>query len=120
MSNKITKDDLNLKSFFEQAMGYTITRASFAHGTLVYYMTTGSKDIRFEQKADTSMSITICGVTRTIPAEPMLEKALGHKPSRLEICRIVQEVLLKMIHDQLDETRKQVTGDFERFSRRGH
>lgn len=93
-----------------------------AVGTLTFWMYSRKDDKRilFEQKPDTSMSITIEGVTRNIPARDQLEAALGHTPTQLEICRIVQEVILKMIDDQQDETRRQVGRDFDRFSRRGH
>lgn len=119
---EVKKTDLQLKTFFEKTLGFVIQRASFTKGTLTFWMYSKKYDKRilFEQKPDTSMSITIDSVTRNIPACDKLEKALGHVPTQLEICRIVQEVILRMIDDQEDETRKQVTRDFDRFSRRGH
>lgn len=118
----VTEKDTQLKTFFEKSMGFVIRKAAFARGTLTYYMYSreDDKNIFFEQKPDTSMSCTIEGVTRNIPARDALEAALGHKPSGVEVCRIVQEVILKMIDDQLDETKRQVGRDFDRFSRRGH
>lgn len=118
----ITERDTQLKTFFEKSMGFVITKASFNRGTLTYYMYSEQhrKSILFEQKPDTSMSCTIQGVTRNIPARDQIQTALGHKPTDLEICRIVQEVILKMLDDQLDETSRQVGRDFDRFSRRGH
>lgn len=119
---KIVDKDTQLKTFFERSMGFVIQKAVFNRGTLTYYMYSkeDGKNIFFEQKPDTSMSCTIEGVTRNIPARDKLETALGHKPTNVEICRIVQEVILKMIDDQLDETKRQVGRDFDRFSRRGH
>lgn len=119
---EIQKSDTQLKTFFEQSMGFVIQRAGFSKGTLTYYMYSRKhdKNIFFEQKPDTSMSCTIEGVTRNIPARDVLEAALGHKPTNVEVCRIVQEVILKMFDDQLDETKRQVGRDFDRFSRRGH
>lgn len=118
----VTKKDTQLKTFFEKSMGFVIRKAAFDRSTLTYYMYSRAhnKDIFFEQKPDTSMSCTIGGVTRNIPARDALETALGHKPSGVEVCRIVQEVILKMIDDQIDETKRQVGRDFDRFSRRGH
>lgn len=120
--SEIQKSDMQLKTFFEKSMGFIIQRAGFSKGTLTYYMYSkkDGKRILFEQRPDTSMSCTMEGVTRNIPARDALETALGHKPTQLEICRIVQEVILKMIDDQLDETKRQVGRDFDRFSRRGH
>lgn len=118
----VTEKDTQLKNFFERSMGFVIRKAAYTRGTLTYYMYSKEhgKDIFFEQKPDTSMSCTIEGVTRRIPPRDALESALGHKPTNVEICRIVQEVILKMIDDQLDETKRQVGRDFDRFSRRGH
>lgn len=119
---EVKKTDTQLKTFFEKTLGFVIQRAGFTKGTLTFWMYSRKDDKRilFEQKPDTSMSITIEGVTRNIPARDKLEAALGHTPTQLEICRIVQEVILKMIDDQQDETRRQVGRDFDRFSRRGH
>lgn len=119
---QVTKDDLQLKSFFEKSMGFIIRKATFTRGTLTYYMYDRKecKDVYFERKPDTSMSCTIEGVTRIIPTTMQIKAALGHEPTPMEICRIVQEVILKMFDDQLDETRRQVGRDFDRFSRRGH
>jgi hypothetical protein len=47
-------------------------------------------------------------------------KALGHTPTDMEVCRLVQDVILKMLDEQEDETKRQVGRDFERYSRRGH
>lgn len=118
----VTDKDTQLKTFFEKSMGFVIRKAAYTRSTLTYYMYSkrDDKNIFFEQKPDTSMSCTIEGVTRNIPARDVLESALGHKPTNIEICRIVQEVILKMIDDQLDETKRQVGRDFDRFSRRGH
>lgn len=120
--SKVDKADTQLKTFFEKSMGFVIRKAAYNRGTLTYYMydRQQGKAILFEQRPDTSMSCTMEGVTRNIPARDALETALGHKPTQLEICRIVQEVILKMIDDQLDETKRQVGRDFDRFSRRGH
>lgn len=120
--SKVDTADMQLKNFLEKSMGFVIQRAGFSKGTLTYYMYSKKhdKNIFFEQKPDTSMSCTIDGVTRNIPARDALEAALGHKPTNIEVCRIVQEVILKMIDDQLDETKRQVSRDFDRFSRRGH
>lgn len=122
MSKNITDNDYRLKSLFEDTLGFTITKASFNKGTLVYYMysVADKKDITFECKPNTAMSCTIDGVCRHIPTRVELEAALGHKPSSMEICRIVQEVILKMLDDGIDETKRQVGRDFDRFSRRGH
>lgn len=119
---KIQKEDIQLKTFFERSMGFVIQKAGFTRGTLVYHMYSQEygKRILFEQKPDTSMSCTIEGVTRIIPARDKIQAALHHEPTQLEICRIVQEVILKMIDEQEDETRRQVGRDFDRFSRRGH
>lgn len=119
---EIKKADTQLKNFFEQSLGMVIKKAAFNRGTLSFYMYAKEQeqDVLFEQKPDTSMSITIAGVTRNIPARDKIQAALGHQPTELEICRIVQEVILKMFDDQLDETRRQVGRDFDRFSRRGH
>lgn len=119
---KVTEKDIQLKTFFEKSMGFVIRKAAFVRGTLTYYMYSKEhgKNIFFEQKPDTSMSCTIEGVTRNIPTRDAIEVALGHKPTDVEMCRIVQEVILKMIDDQLDETKRQVGRDFDRFSRRGH
>lgn len=118
----VTEKDTQLKTFLEKSMGFVIRKAAFARGTLTYYMysKTYDKDILFEQKPDTSMSITIEGVTRNIPSHDRLEIALQHEPTSVEICRIVQEVILKMIDNQQDETKRQISRDFDRFSRRGH
>lgn len=118
----VTDKDTQLKTFIENSMGLVITKAAFARGTLTYYMYSkrDDKNIFFEQKPDTSMSCTIEGVTRNIPTRDALEAALGHKPTSVEVCRIVQEVILKMIDDQRDETKRQVGRDFDRFSKRGH
>lgn len=118
---KITKHDFQLKSFFENTMGFLMERASYNKGTLTYVMYSKQhrKYITFEQKPDTSMSCTINHVTRNIPAESEITTALGHEPTSMEMCRIVQEVLLKMLDEQQDETRRQVGRDFDRFSRRG-
>lgn len=120
--SKVDKTDVQLKNFFEKSMGFVIQRAGYSKGTLTFWMYSQKDDKRilFEQKPDTSMSCTIEGVTRNIPARDKLVTALGHKPTNVEICRIVQEVILKMIDDQLDETKRQVGRDFDRFSRRGH
>ena len=119
---KITDKDTQLKTFFEKSMGFIIQKAEYSRGTLTYHMYSRAdeKRIMFEQKPDTSMSCTICVVTRNIPARDVLETALKHKPTQLEVCRIIQEVILKMLDDQLDETKRQVGRDFDRFSRRGH
>lgn len=119
---EIQKTDTQLKTFFEETLGLVIQKAGFSKGTLTFWMyrKQDGRHILFEQKPDTSMSITIEKVTRNIPAHDQLETALNHKPTDLEICRIVQEVILKMIDDQQDETRRQVGRDFDRFSRRGH
>lgn len=119
---EVKKTDTQLKTFFEKTLGFVIQRAGFSRGTLTFWMYSRKDDKRilFEQKPDTSMSITIEGITRNIPTRDQLESALGHTPTQLEICRIVQEVILKMIDDQLDETKRQVGRDFDRFSRRGH
>lgn len=119
---EVKKTDTQLKTFFEKTLGFVIQRAGFSRGTLTFWMYSRKDDKRilFEQKPDTSMSITIEGVTRNIPTRDQLEIALHHKPTDLEICRIIQEVILKMIDDQLDETKRQVSRDFDRFSRRGH
>lgn len=119
---KVDKTDVQLKNFFEKTMRLIIRRAGYSRGTLTYWMYSQEweKDILFEQKPDTSMSCTIEGVTRCIPSKDKIAAALGHDPSDLEICRIVQEVILKMIDEQRDETRRQVGRDFDRFSRRGH
>lgn len=118
----VTEKDTQLKTFFEKSMCFVIRRAAFVRGTLTYYMYSREhgKDILFEQKPDTSMSCTIDGVTRNIPTRDALEAALGHKPTKFEVCRIVQEVILRMIDDQQDETKRQVGRNFDRFSRRGH
>lgn len=119
---KVNEKDTQLKTFFEKSMGFVIRKAAFVRGTLTYYMYSKEhgKNIFFEQKPDTSMSCTIEGVTRNIPTMDAVEAVLGHKPTNVEICRIVQEVILKMLDDQLDETKRQVGRDFDRFSRRGH
>ena len=119
--SEIRKEDTQLKNFLEKSLGMLIRKAVFTRGTLTYYMYSKehSQDVLFEQKPDTSMSITIAGVTRNIPARDKIQAALGHQPTDLEICRIVQEVILKMFDDQQDETRRQVGRDFDRFSRRG-
>ena len=119
--SEIRKEDTQLKNFLEQSLGMLIRKAVFTRGTLTYYMYSKpqGQDILFEQKPDTSMSVTIGGVTRNIPARDKIQAALGHQPSELEICRIVQEVILKMFDDQQDEVRRQVGRDFNRFSRRG-
>ena len=119
---KITDKDTQLKTFFEKSMGFVIRKVAYNRGTLTYYMydRQQGKAILFEQRPDTSLSCTMEGVTRNIPARDALEKALGHRPTDVEICRIVQEVILKMLDDQLDETKRQVGRDFDRFSRRGH
>ena len=119
---KVTEKDTQLKNFFEKSMGFVIQKAAFVRGTLRYYMYSREhdKNIFFEQNPDTSMSCTIEGVTRSIPTRDVIEVVLGHKPTDIEMCRIVQEVILKMIDDQLDETKRQVGRDFDRFSRRGH
>ena len=118
---QIQKTDTQLKNFFENSLGMVIRKATFNRGTLTYYMYAKpqGQDVLFEQRPDTSMSVTIGGVTRNIPARDKIQTALGHQPSELEICRIVQEVILKMFDDQLDETKRQVGRDFDRFSRRG-
>ena len=118
---EINKQDLQLKQFFEDTLGLTINRAGFNRGTLTYYMYSRQhkQQVLFEQKPDTSMSCTIAGVTRNIPGREALATALGHTPTALEICRIVQEVILKMFDDQRDETSRQVGRDFDTFSRRG-
>ena len=118
---EIKKTDTQLKNFFENSLGMVIRRAMFNRGTLTYYMYSKpqGQDVLFEQKPDTSMSVTIGGVTRNIPARDKIQAALGHQPTELEICRIVQEVILKMFDDQQDEVRRQVGRDFNRFSRRG-
>lgn len=119
---EIKSKDVQLKNLFEDTLGFIIRKAAYNRGTLTYYMydRQQGKAILFEQRPDTSMSCTMEGVTRNIPARDALEKALGHKPTDVEICRIVQEVILKMLDDQLDETKRQVGRDFDRFSRRGH
>lgn len=121
MSRAIEKKDYNLKSFFEDTLNFKIKNASFNRGTLTYFMYSAQhrKEVIFEQKPDTSMSCTIGGVTRNIPAESQVEAALGHRPTSMEMCRIIQEVILKMFDEQQDETRRQVSRDFDRFSRRG-
>ena len=118
----VTEKDTQLKTFFEKSMGFVIRKATFVRGTLTYYMYSRQHDksVFFEQKPDTSMSCTIEGVTRNIPTRDALEAVLGHGLTDLEMCRIVQEVILRMIDDQLDETKRQVGRDFDRFSRRGH
>ena len=120
--SKIEQADLQLKNFFEKSLGLKINKAAFNRGTLTYYMYSKEhdKEVLFEQRPDTSMSCTIAGITRNIPARDQLQVALGHQPTQMEICRIIQEVILKMFDDQLDETRRQVGRDFDRFSRRGH
>ena len=120
--SKVDKADVQLKNFFEKSMGFVIRKVAYNRGTLTYYMydRQQGKAILFEQRPDTSLSCTMEGVTRNIPARDALEKALGHRPTDVEICRIVQEVILKMLDDQLDETKRQVGRDFDRFSRRGH
>lgn len=119
---KITNNDYQLKSFFENTLRFKIERASYNRGTLTYFMYSSQhkKYVTFEQKPDTSMSCTINRVTRNIPGESALEQALGHQPSPMEICRIVQEVILKMLDDQKDAIKREVGRDFDRFSRRGH
>lgn len=120
--DKVKQEDYNLKPFFEGTLGLQIQKAAYNRGTLTYYMYSlqHRKNITFERRPDTSMGCTICGVTRNIPARDAIKVALGHEPSQLEICRIIQEVILKMLDDQLDETKRQVGRDFDRFSRRGH
>ena len=83
MSRVIAKKDYNLKSFFEDTLNFKIRNASFNRGTLTYFMysTQHRKDVIFEQKPDTSMSCTIGGVTRNIPAKSQVEAALGHRPT---------------------------------------
>lgn len=119
---EIKSKDVQLKNLFEDTLGFTIKKAAYTRGTLTYYMYSPQhkQDVLFEQKPDTSMSCTIGGVTRNIPARDKIQIVLGHQPTQLEICRIVQEVILKMFDDQLDETKRQVGRDFDRFSRRGH
>lgn len=121
MANVAEKDCL-LRPFFEDTLGFKIQNASFSRGTLVYRMYSAefSKVIVFEQKPDTSMSCTISGITRNIPTREVLRQALQHEPSNLEICRIVQQVILKMLDAQQDETRRSIGSDFEKFSRRHH
>lgn len=118
---QVQKSDTQLKNFFEQSLGMLIRKAVFNRGTLTFYMYAKQQqqDVLFEQRPDTSMSVTIGGVTRNIPPRDKIQAALGHQPTDLEICRIVQEVILKMFDDQLDETKRQVGRDFDRFSRRG-
>ena len=117
---KVEKDDTQLKKFLERTMGLQILRAGFDRGTLTYLMRDHDGDsVVLEQRPDTSIRITIQDVTRTIPSRLELEKRLGHEPTELEICRIIQQVILKMVDDQQDETHRDVRGSFERFSRRG-
>ena len=120
--SKIQSEDFQIKTFFEDTMGLVIRKASYARGTLMYYMYSKQhgKDIYFEQRSDTSMTCTIGGVERHIPARMAIQKALGHAPTDMEVCRIVQEVILKMLDEQEDETKRDVTKSFERYSRRGH
>lgn len=119
---EVQKTDMQLKTFFEKTLGLVIQKADFSKGTLTLWMyrQKDNRRILFEQRPDTSMRITIGGVTRTIPAREQLEIALNHKPTDLEICRIVQEVILKMIDDLQDETTRQISRDFDRFGRRLH
>lgn len=119
---KIKSEDFQIKAFFEDTMGLIIRRAMYTKGTLTYYMHSKQygKDIFFEQRPDTSMSCTIEGITRNIPTRIAMGKALGHTPTDMEVCRLVQDVILKMLDEQEDETKRQVGRDFERYSRRGH
>lgn len=120
--DKVRSEDYQLKPFFENVMGLQIRKAAYNKGTLTYHMYSGqhNKSITFERRPDTSMSCTICGVTRNIPKDSDIAVALGHTPGAAEVCRIIQEVILKMLDEQLDETTRQVRRDFDRLSRRGH
>lgn len=116
----VKKDDTQLKKFLERTMGLQILRAGFVRGTLTYTMRgRDGETVVLEQKPDTSISITIQDVTRNIPSKMELESRLGHEPTELETCRIIQQVILKMIDDLEDETRRDVRNSFDRFSRRG-
>ena len=116
----VKKDDTQLKKFLERTMGLQILRAGFDRGTLTYMMRgRDGETVVLEQKPDTSISITIQDVTRNIPSKMELERRLGHEPTELETCRIIQQVILKMIDELEDETRRDVRGAFERYSRRG-
>lgn len=120
--SKIQNKDFQMKTFFEDTMGLTIKKAGFSKGTLTYYMHSDQyhADVVFEQRPDTSMTCTIGGIERHIPTRMAIQKALGHTPTDMEVCRIVQEVLLKMLDEQQDETTRDVNRSFERYSRRGH
>ena len=116
----VKKDDTQLKKFLERTMGLQILRAGFDRGTLTYMMRgRDGETVVLEQKPDTSISITIQDVTRNIPSKMELERQLGHEPTELETCRIIQQVIIKMIDEQEDETRRDVRHSFDRFSRMG-
>lgn len=118
----VNAKDLQLRRFFEETMGMDILHASFARGTLTFTMRNHETGLlfRYEQNPDTSISIKFGDVTRRIPGKAEIENVLGHEPTDLEVCRLVQNVILRMIEDEVDETKKDVAASFDRYSRRGH
>lgn len=118
----ITDKDFNYRPFFEQTMGMQILGASFQHNSLTYkmYSPQFKKTVVVETKPDTSISITVGKYTRILPKEVDLEKALGQTPTQMVRCRLIQEIILKMVEDQKDAVKRDVTKSFDRLSRRGH
>jgi hypothetical protein len=116
----VQKDDTQLKKFLERTLGLQILRAGFVRGTLTYTMRgQDGETVVLEQRPDTSTSIRVGDVTRTIPTKVEVERMLGHEPSELEMCRLIQQVYDKILEQQEDEDRRNIRGDFQRFSRRG-
>ncbi len=117
----VNAKDLQLRRFFEETMGMKILHASYARGTLTFTLQNNEGMLfRYEQNPDTSISIKYGDVTRRIPGKAEIENVLGHEPTDLEVCRLVQNVILRMIEDEEDETKKDVAASFDRYSRRGH
>lgn len=117
---QVQKDDTQLKKFLERTLGLQILRAGFARGTLTYTMQgRDGETVVLEQKPDTSISIRVGDVTRNIPTKVEVARALGHEPSELEVCWLIQQVYDKIKDDQEDEDRRNIRGAFQRYSRRG-
>lgn len=120
MAQSVKKLDMNVKKYLEGQMGFTTAGCTTSGHSVTYLMhhqATGL-DMVYEMCGDGRLKFTIAGECRTLPKPEDLQAQLPEKVTDQTICRLVSQIVDRLLDNAQDETKVGIRKKFERHSKK--
>lgn len=107
----------NIKTYLEENMGFKTVACSRNRQSVVYRMKHQEGfEMTYELLGNGGMQFTIDDETRTLPSSEELARVLPHEPDEVVVCRLVSQIVSKMLDNRRDQQHLAIRDKFNRHA----